>query len=72
MIKLTRETRANVKIKEVLAMKKEMMNWAAKMMMQAHKDVIRYQAVLQQKKGMPPAKKNMLYGRYLKDMNEAI
>lgn len=53
-------------------MKKEMMDWAAKMMMQAHKDVIRYQAVLQQKKGMPPAKKNMLYGRYLKDMNEAI
>ena len=53
-------------------MKKVMMNWAEKMMMQAHKDVSRYQAAMQQKKDMSLAEKNMLYGRYLKDMNEAI
>lgn len=53
-------------------MKKAMMNWADKMMMKAHKAVSRYQAALQQEKDMSPAEKNMLYGRYLKDMNEAI
>lgn len=53
-------------------MKKVMMNWEEKMMMQAHKAANRYQAAMQQKKDMSLAEKNMLYGRYLKDMNEAI
>lgn len=53
-------------------MKKEMMNWANKMMTKAHKAANRYMAAMQQEKDMPLAKKNMLYGRYLKDMDEAL
>lgn len=53
-------------------MKKAMMNWADKMMMKAHKTVKRYEIVCQQEQDMPLAKKNMLYGHYLKDMDEAI
>ena len=53
-------------------MKKAMMNWADKMMMMAHKAVRRYQAASQEEKDMPPAKKNMLYRRYLKDMDEVL
>ena len=53
-------------------MTKAMMNWADKMMMLAHKAVRRYQAACQQEKNMPPAKKNMLYGCYLRDMDNAL
>ena len=53
-------------------MKKAMMNWADKMMMMAHKAVKRYQEACQQEKDMSPAKKNMLYGQYLKDMDDAL
>lgn len=53
-------------------MKKETMNWADRIMMMAHKAVIRYQAALKQEEDMPLAKKNMLYGRYLKDIDDAL
>ena len=53
-------------------MKKAMMNWAEKMMLAAHKAANRYQAAMQQEKALPLAKKNMLYGRYLKDMDEVL
>ena len=53
-------------------MKRAMMNWADKMMMMAYKAVRRYQEAGQQEKDMSPAKKNMLYGQYLKDMDDAL
>ena len=53
-------------------MKRAMMNWADKKMMMAHKEVRRYQAACQQEKNMSPAKKNMLYGCYLRDMDDAL
>ena len=53
-------------------MKKAMMNWADKMMMVANKTVKRYETACQQEKDMLPAKKNMLYGHYLKDMDDAL
>lgn len=53
-------------------MKKTTMSWADRMMMKAHKAAARYQAAMRKEKNMPLARKNMLYGRYLKDMDEAI
>ena len=61
----------NVK-REVMTMKKTMKILAEKMMARTHKTVKNYQLELQKKQDMTPARWNMLYGKYLLDMDEAI
>ncbi len=51
---------------------KMMSIWAEKMMLKAHKAVQRYQSAMENQQTVSVAKRNMLYGRYLKDMDEAI
>lgn len=53
-------------------MKKAMKILAEKMMARTHKAVKNYQLELQKKQDMTPARWNMLYGKYLPDMDEAI
>lgn len=53
-------------------MKKALENWAYKMMARAHMVVRCYQQAMQDKQELPLAKKNMLYGHYLRDMDEAV
>ena len=53
-------------------MEKAMKIWAEKMMARTHKAVKIYQLESQKKQDMPPAQWNMLYGKYLLDMDEAI
>ena len=63
--------KVNVK-REVMTMKKAMKILAEKMMARTHKAVKIYQLELQKKQDMTPARWNMLYGKYLPDMDEAI
>ena len=63
--------KVNVK-REVMMMEKAMKSWAAKMMARTHKAVKIYQLESQKKQDMTPAQWNMLYGKYLLDMDEAI
>ncbi|SDZ73322.1 hypothetical protein SAMN05660648_00146 [Selenomonas ruminantium] len=63
--------KVNVK-REVMTMKKAMKILAEKMMARTHKAVKNYQLELQKKQDMAPAWWNMLYGKYLPDMDEAI
>ena len=51
---------------------KAMKIWAEKMMARTHKAVKIYQLESQKKQDMTPAQWNMLYGKYLLDMDEAI
>ena len=53
-------------------MKKAMKILAEKMMARTHKAVKIYQLELRKKQDMTPARWNMLYGKYLPDMDEAI
>ena len=46
--------------------------WVEKMMARTHKAVKIYQQESQKKQDMTPAQWNMLYGKYLLDMDEAI
>ena len=63
--------KVNVK-REVMTMKKAMKIWAEKMMARTHKAVKIYQLELRKKQDMTLARWNMLYGKYLLDMDEAI
>jgi thiaminase len=63
--------KVNVK-REVMTMKKAMKILVEKMMARTHKAVKIYQLELQKKQDMTPARWNMLYGKYLLDMDEAI
>ena len=63
--------KVNVK-REVMMMEKAMKIWAEKMMARTHKAVKIYQLESQKKQDMTPARWNMLYGKYLPDMDEAI
>ena len=63
--------KVNVK-REVMTMKKAMKFRAEMMMARTHKAVKIYQLELQKKQDMTPARWNMLYGKYLPDMDEAI
>ena len=53
-------------------MKNAMKTYAEKLMAQAFQSVKNYQQAMNGQKDLPPARKNMLYGRYLADMDEAI
>lgn len=53
-------------------MKNAMKTYAEKLMAQAFQSVKNYQQAMNGQKDLPPARKNMLYGRYLTDMDEAI
>ena len=53
-------------------MEKAMKILAEKMMARTHKAVKIYQLELRKKQDMTPARWNMLYGKYLLDMDEAI
>ena len=53
-------------------MKKAMKILAEKMMARTHKAVKNYQLESRKKQDMTPARWNMLYGKYLLDMDEAI
>ena len=63
--------KVNVK-REVMMMEKAMKSWAEKMMARTYKAVKIYQLESQKKQDMTPAQWNMLYGKYLLDMDEAI
>jgi len=63
--------KVNVK-REVMMMEKAMKIWAEKKMARTHKAVKIYQLESQKKQDMTPAQWNMLYGKYLLDMDEAI
>ena len=63
--------KVNVK-REVMMMEKAMKSWAEKMMARTHKAVKNYQLESQKKQDMTPARWNMLYGKYLLDMDEAV
>ena len=63
--------KVNVK-REVMVMETAMKIWAEKMMARTHKAVKIYQLESQKKQDMTPAQWNMLYGKYLLDMDEAI
>ncbi len=53
-------------------MKNAMKIYAEKLMAQALQTVKTYQQAMRGQKDLPPVRKNMLYGRYLTDMDEAI
>ena len=53
-------------------MKKAMKILAEKMMARTHKAVKIYQLESRKRQEMTPARWNMLYGKYLLDMDEAI
>lgn len=63
--------KVNVK-REVITMKKAMKILADKMMARTHKAVKIYQLESRKKQDMTPARWNMLYGKYLLDIDEAI
>ena len=66
------KTEKNSVKREVMTMKKTMKILAEKMMARTHKAVKIYQLELQKKQDMTPARWNMLYGKYLPDMDDAI
>ena len=66
------KTEKNSVKREVMTMKKAMKIFAEKMMARTHKAVKIYQLESQKKQDMTPAQWNMLYGKYLLDMDEAI
>ena len=49
-----------------------MKNLAEKMMARTHEAVMVYQQELAKKQELPLAERNMLYGKYLLDVNEAL
>ena len=53
-------------------MKQAMKAYAEKLMMKTHAAVKKYQLAQESHKNQPIAQQNMLYGRYLIDMNEAL
>lgn len=53
-------------------MKQSMKAYAEKLMMKAHAAVEKYQSAQESHKSQPFAQQNMLYGRYLIDMNDAL
>jgi thiaminase len=57
---------------EAKAMKDAMNKLAKKMMTRTHKAVKRYQQALDKNQNLPPAQKNMLYGKYLLDIDDAL
>ena len=63
--------KVNVK-REVMTMKKAMKIFAEKMMARTNRAVKIYQLESRKKQDMTPARWNMLYGKYLPDMDEAI
>ena len=66
------KTEKNSVKREVMTMKKAMKILAEKMMARTHKAIKIYQLELRKKQDMTPARWNMLYGKYLLDMDEAI
>ena len=66
------KTEKNSVKREGMTMKKAMKILVEKMMARTHKAVKIYQLELQKKQDMTPAQWNMLYGKYLLDMDEAI
>ena len=57
---------------EVMTMKKAMKTYAEKLMKRSHKAVKLYQQAQSHKKGLTIVQRNMLYGQYLIDMDDAI
>jgi len=53
-------------------MKDAMNKLAKKMMTRTHKAVKRYQQALAKNQNLPPAQKNMLYGKYLLDIDDTL
>ena len=53
-------------------MKQAMKTYAEKLMMKTHAAVKKYQLAKESNKNQPIAQQNMLYGRYLVDINEAL
>lgn len=49
-----------------------MKNLAEKMMARTHEAVMLYQQELAKKPELPLAQRNMLYGKYLPDINDAL
>ncbi len=53
-------------------MKQALKSYAEKLMKRTHQAVKQYQQAQSHQEGLSIAKQNMLYGRYLIDMNDAI
>lgn len=53
-------------------MKQAMKTYAEKLMKRTHKAVMIYQQELAKKQELPLAQRNMLYGNYLLDINDAL
>ena len=53
-------------------MKQAMKAYVEKLMIRTHAAVKKYQLAQESNKNQPIAQQNMLYGRYLIDMNEAL
>lgn len=66
------KTEKNSVQREVMTMKKAMKILAEKMMARTHRAVKIYQLESRKKQDMTPARWNMLYGKYLLDIDEAI
>ena len=57
---------------EVMKMKQSMKAYAEKLMIRTHAAVKKYQLAQESNKNQPISQQNMLYGRYLIDINEAL